>query len=133
MKIKSEQIKNIVKLQNEKNEFSGIIHIQKNKKTIFENGYGYANKSELIINKVDTKFGVASGGKFFTAIAICQLVEKGLLSFDSLLKDCIDIPFPKFDSSNTKHFSGKHSNLSHTFKNISGSGFDFSISSPHNI
>lgn len=39
---------------------------------------------------------------------------------------------PAYESSNTKHFLGEQPKLSDTFKNISGSGFDFSISSPHN-
>ena len=40
---------------------------------------GYANKSECINNTIQTRFGIASGCKIFTAIGICQLVEKGVI------------------------------------------------------
>lgn len=51
----------------------------------------------MIDNKTDTKFGIASGSKLFTAIGILQLIDKGVLSLDTHLKDCLDIPFPNFD------------------------------------
>ncbi|MCM3670697.1 serine hydrolase [Mesobacillus maritimus] len=42
---------------------------------------GYADRVEERKNQLDTKFGIASGSKIFTAVGICQLVEKGLLTF----------------------------------------------------
>ncbi|MFS0634905.1 serine hydrolase [Mesobacillus foraminis] len=86
-----------------KNDFSGAILI-KDKNTIFaEKSYGYANRSELIKNKIDTAFGIASGCKLFTSIAICQLAEKGKLSLETLLADCLNAPFPHFDKDITIH------------------------------
>ncbi|MGX4583833.1 serine hydrolase domain-containing protein [Paenibacillus chitinolyticus] len=64
---------------------------------------GYANRSEGSLNRVDTRFGIASGSKLFTAAAICQLVEKGLLSFDSKLRDCLPLEFKNFDQEITIH------------------------------
>lgn len=84
-------------------DFSGTVLVKNDKKTIVDKSYGYANRSEQIINSFDTRFGIASGCKLFTAIAICQFVEKGLLSFDTKLKDCLNVSFPYFDKDITIH------------------------------
>lgn len=90
------------------NNFSGTVLVKNDKKTLVEKSYGYANRSEQIINSLDTRFGIASGCKLFTAIAICQLVEEGLLSFDTKLKDCLNISFPYFDEDITIHHLLNH-------------------------
>ena len=65
--------------------------------------YGFANRSEQIENSIHTRYGIASGCKLFTAIAVCQLVEEGLLSFETKLIDCLNIQFPNFDKDITIH------------------------------
>ena len=70
---------------------------------------GYANQSECINNTIQTRFGIASGCKIFTAIGICQLVEKGFISFHTKLKDCLEIKFPNFDEDITIHQLLTHS------------------------
>lgn len=97
-------IEEIMKKHNEKLPFSGAVLVREiEKEMIFEESYGYANRSERIHNTVHTRFGIASGCKVFTAIAICQLVQDGVLTFHSYLKDCVDIPFPNFDPGITIH------------------------------
>ena len=86
-----------------KNNFSGTVIVRDGQKTLEEKSYGYANRSEEIINSLDTRFGIASGCKLFTAIGVCQLVAEGLLSFDTKLKDCLNISFPYFDKDITIH------------------------------
>ncbi len=95
--------------QNQQTPFSGVIFIREDKVTLLEQGYNLANKAEEIPNRSDTRFGIASGAKIFTAVAICQLVEKGLLSFDTRLSDCLNIPFPYFDRAITIHQLLTHS------------------------
>lgn len=51
------------------------------------------------MNNINTRFGIASGAKLLTSIAICKLVEQGKLKFDSLLKDYVD--FDNFDDNVT--------------------------------
>ncbi|WP_443146827.1 serine hydrolase domain-containing protein [Paenibacillus sp. OSY-SE] len=63
----------------------------------------YANRSEQSKNNTSTRYGIASGCKLFTGIAICQLVEGGKLSFDTKLKECLDVNFPNFDEGITIH------------------------------
>lgn len=95
-------INRITKTQ-EKVEFSGGILVKENNDNSVELSYGYANRSEQIENSIDTRFGIASGCKLFTSIAICQLVEAGKLSFESKLEDCLDVHFLNFDKDITIH------------------------------
>lgn len=101
-------IEDIINSHNEILPFSGAI-LARDKGTIFERGYGYANRSELTPNGPNTRFGIASGCKIFTSVAICKLVQDGVLSFDSYLKDCLNYSFPYFDSEITIHHLLTHS------------------------
>jgi len=109
MNINSLDIERIIEDINKIKAFSGVVLIQQNDKVVFQRAYGYANRSEEIANTMDTRFGIASGCKIFTAVAICQLVEKGLLSFDSLLKDCLNMSFNEFDPRISIHHLLTHS------------------------
>lgn len=95
--------------QNQLTPFSGVILVRENKQTVLARSYGLANKAESIHNKIDTRFGIASGAKILTAVAICQLVEQGFLSFDSYLKDCLKLPSASFDPAITIHHLLTHS------------------------
>jgi len=101
-------IEEIVKNHNVILPFSGAIFVR-DKEEIFEQGYGFANRSERIPNNSNTRFGIASGCKIFTSVAICQLVQDGVLSFDSYLKDCVDYYFPHFAPEITIHHLLTHS------------------------
>ncbi|WP_188388749.1 serine hydrolase domain-containing protein [Priestia taiwanensis] len=73
------------------------------KQVLMESAFGYADRANQRVNTVHTRFGIASGCKLFTAVAICQLVEKGVLSFDTRLEECLDIAFPHFHKDVTIH------------------------------
>ncbi|WP_291911057.1 serine hydrolase [Chitinophaga sp. CB10] len=60
--------------------FSGVVLIARNRKTVFNKAYGYANLSDSIPNRLNTRFNLASMGKMFTGMAIMQLVQAGKLS-----------------------------------------------------
>jgi len=75
--------------------FSGTFAAKRGEE-VFAGSDGFANRAEKINNTINTRYGIASGCKIFTSIAICQLVERGLLSFDSQLNDCLNIKFPHF-------------------------------------
>jgi len=85
------------------NSFSGTALVKDNEKILLDISFGYANRSERLKNLTSTRYGIASGCKLFTSISICQLVEKGLLSFDSTLSECLDINFPNWDEKITIH------------------------------
>ncbi|WFD09394.1 serine hydrolase domain-containing protein [Tepidibacter hydrothermalis] len=101
MKIESSEIKKIVRKTKEDRNFHGVVSVSQDNQMIFGKGYGYANRNQKNHNTLNTRFGIASGCKIFTAVGICQLVQKGLISFDTLLKDCLDIRFLNFDSNIT--------------------------------
>lgn len=86
-----------------KNNFSGTILVKEGREILAELSYGYANRSEQFKNNTSTRYGIASGCKLFTAIAICQLVEEGKLSLDSKLNECLDFYFPNFEDEISIH------------------------------
>jgi CubicO group peptidase (beta-lactamase class C family) len=83
--------------------FSGVVGVYECGYAIFEHAYGLANRSEALPNTLATRFGTASGSKTFTAVAICQLVARGVLAFDTPLAACTPVPFPSFDPGVTIH------------------------------
>lgn len=62
--------------------FTGVISVIKHGKTLFQNAYGEANLEFNIPNSLETKFTLASVSKQFTAFAILQLFDKGLIDLD---------------------------------------------------
>ncbi|WP_226579595.1 serine hydrolase domain-containing protein [Halobacillus litoralis] len=83
--------------------FTGSVEIKKKGQGVFSKGYGFRNRAEKLRNLPDTKFGIASGCKIFTAVAIAQLVEKGMFSFKTPIHNIIDIDFPHFSKEVTVH------------------------------
>lgn len=78
-------------------DFSGCILVTKNKKAIFEKSYGYADLSNKIYNKIDTKFATASAGKVFTTVGILQLIESRMLKFDDEIGELLDFDLKGID------------------------------------
>lgn len=78
-------------------DFSGCISVVKNGTVIFEKNYGYADLSNKIPNKLNTKFATASAGKVFVAVAILQLIESGKLRFDDNIRNLLDFDLKEID------------------------------------
>lgn len=76
--------------------FSGVVSIRQADRVLYERAAGYADRSNQIHNTVETRFGIASGTKFFTALAIGKLIAAQKLAFATKLKDCISLPFPRY-------------------------------------
>jgi CubicO group peptidase (beta-lactamase class C family) len=76
--------------------FSGVISIHHKNTVLYERAADYADRSNKIANTLATRFGIASGTKFFTALAIGKLIEAQKLSFSTKLKDCIALNFPRY-------------------------------------
>lgn len=67
--------------------FSGAVLLAKDGVLLFKKAYGLASKRYNIPNKTDTKFNLGSMNKMFTGVAIAQLAQQGLLSFnDPIIK-----------------------------------------------
>ncbi|WP_028545288.1 serine hydrolase domain-containing protein [Paenibacillus taiwanensis] len=104
---------NIIKLTTEMEEhyasFSGSILVHNGEQTVLQQAYGLTNRSEQLANQVDTRYGMASGCKIFTAVAICKLVELGMLTFETPLHTCLDISGTSWDKEITIHHLLTHS------------------------
>ena len=85
-------------------DFTGsILAEDRNGALLLNESFGFANRSEQIPNTPSTRFGIASGCKLFTAIAVLQLIEKGKVSLDTKIKDVLIYDFKHFDEDITIH------------------------------
>lgn len=105
----TDKINEITDKINSIENFSGAVLIKEKKDVILKKAYGFSDISNGIKNTINTRFGIASGAKILTGISICKLVDEGLISFDTLLKDCMDIDFPYFNDEVTIHQLLTHS------------------------
>lgn len=63
--------------------FSGVISIHRGEDDIFRGAFGYRNIAEKLPNAIQTRFGIASGTKLFTALGIGKLIDRGVLSLST--------------------------------------------------
>lgn len=73
-------------------QFSGNVLVVDNNKVVYEKSFGYADYSTRTPNTPTITFPIASISKIFTATAILQLKEKGLLK----ITDRVDKYLPAF-------------------------------------
>lgn len=67
----------------QRDDFSGAVLIAKHEQVIFQSACGEASKRYHVANNLDTRFNIASLGKMFTAVAIAQLAERGLIDYQA--------------------------------------------------
>jgi CubicO group peptidase (beta-lactamase class C family) len=65
--------------------FYGTIAIAHGGSVLYERAYGLSDAATNTPNTLSTRFGLASGSKMFTAVAIMQLIESGALRLDDPL------------------------------------------------
>lgn len=82
MKI-NKKINQIFQDLEEKDEFSGVALITKGETEIYSGAFGYASRTWKIKNDLDTRFDTASITKLFTTVAILQLIDQKLLTFET--------------------------------------------------
>ncbi len=91
----------------EKN-FSGVVTIKQDSTFLFNEAFGYMDRSNELSNNIETSFGIASGTKTFTALGVLKLIESKQLSLDSKIFDYIEKPFNSYDPSVTIHHLLSH-------------------------
>ncbi|MGB2696378.1 MAG: serine hydrolase [Candidatus Zixiibacteriota bacterium] len=74
--------------------FMGSVLVADKGEVVFSKGYGLANVEENIPNTPETRFGIGSISKQFTAMLVTQLIEKGKLRLDNIISDFVP-NFPK--------------------------------------
>ena len=70
-------------------DFSGVVAFEKEGFS-FAEAFGLRDRANRIANDVDTRFGIASGTKGFTALGIAKLIEDGRLGFEDRAAEVLE-------------------------------------------
>lgn len=76
--------------------FSGTVRVDVGD-DVLTRAYGLANRAASVPNTVDTRFGIASGTKGFTALAVVSLVADGTLALDTTARSLLGTDLPLID------------------------------------
>jgi CubicO group peptidase (beta-lactamase class C family) len=77
--------------------FSGVVRVDRDGELTFANAYGFAHRAFEIPNTVETRFGIASGAKGFTALTVMSLVEEGTLGLATTARSLLGDDLPLID------------------------------------
>lgn len=92
--------------------FSGVISIDVDGSPVLSRGYGLAERVLRIPNTPETRFGVASVSKAFTALVIVSLIEDGSLSRTSRVRPMLGLDLPEIhDDVTLEHLVGHTSGI----------------------
>jgi CubicO group peptidase (beta-lactamase class C family) len=81
--------------------FSGVVSIFRGEEELYGESFGYADIANKRKNNVKTRFAIASGTKFFTALGIGRLIDEGRLSLDTTVREIFHKDFTYIDSQAT--------------------------------
>jgi CubicO group peptidase (beta-lactamase class C family) len=76
---------------------SGVVAVDLDGEPVFSAAYGMADRAHAIPNAVDTRFGMASASKVFTAAAVMSLVDDGTLQLDTAVRGILNGDLPLID------------------------------------
>ena len=77
--------------------FSGVVRIDRGGELELARAYGLAHRAFEIPNEVDTRFGIASGAKAFTALVVVSLIEEGVLELSTTARSVLGEDLPLID------------------------------------
>lgn len=92
-------------------EFSGVVSVFRDASTVFSKAFGYRDVKNKLPNTTNTRFGIASGTKVFTALGIGVLIDQGLISLGTTIKE-IDQEYTGFID--------EHTTIQHLLTHTSG-------------
>ncbi len=69
--------------------FAGTVLVTRSGDVVFEACHGLANRADAIPIRPETRFGLASITKMFTAVTVASLVERGLMGFGDHVVDLV--------------------------------------------
>lgn len=81
--------------------FNGVISIEEHGKWVFKQAYGEADLANQRLNRLETKFSMASASKIFIAVAILQLIEGKFIKFESTIGELLPMNWHHIDKSIT--------------------------------
>jgi CubicO group peptidase (beta-lactamase class C family) len=81
--------------------FSGALRVDRGDRIEIAEAYGLAHRAHAIPNTVDTQFGIASGTKGLTALAVASLIEDGSLELTTTIRSVLGEDLPLIDGAAT--------------------------------
>ncbi|HZN70304.1 MAG TPA: serine hydrolase domain-containing protein, partial [Micromonosporaceae bacterium] len=92
--------------------FSGVVRVDRAGELAFAQAYGLAHRAYGIPNTIDTRFGMASGSKGMTALAVVSLVEQGALKMSTTARSVLGPDLPLIgDDVTVEHLLGHRSGI----------------------
>lgn len=85
----------------EETGFSGVVRVDVGDGIELAKAYGLANRSYKISNTLETQFGIASGTKSLTAVAVARLIEDGSLALTTTARSVLGEDLPLIDDAVT--------------------------------
>lgn len=81
MKIEQKnKLKDSIEKEAKNSDFSGVVSLSKGDLPIYSKSFGFRDQVNKIPNDMNTKMGIASGTKIFTALGIGKLIDSGKLT-----------------------------------------------------
>ena len=77
--------------------FSGVVRIDRGDELELARAYGLAHRGFEIPNELDTRFGLASAAKGFTALAVVSLIADGVLELSTSARSVLGSDLPLID------------------------------------
>lgn len=77
--------------------FSGVVRVDRGADCLLDLAFGLADRAHGVANTTATRFGMASGSKFFTALAILGLVGDGRLALDTTARSVLGADLTRLD------------------------------------
>jgi len=77
--------------------FSGVVRVDRSGNIELAKAYGLADRGHEISNTIDTQFGIASGMKGLTALAVVSLIEDGSLDLTTTARSVLGGDLPLID------------------------------------
>jgi CubicO group peptidase (beta-lactamase class C family) len=79
--------------------FAGVVRVDRGGEVLLERSHGLADRAHGVPVAADTRFGIASGSKAFTALVVLHLVETGALHLATTARSLLgpDLPLVAAD------------------------------------
>ena len=107
----SVEIRNAIDAVATEHAFSGVARVDTGDEVI-TSAAGLANRAAAIPNTVDTRFGIASGTKGFTALTVISLVADGTLTLQTTARSLLGPDLPLIgDDVTIEHLLGHRSGI----------------------
>ncbi|WP_326567110.1 serine hydrolase domain-containing protein [Amycolatopsis rhabdoformis] len=101
--------------------FSGVVSVSRGSESVLARAYGLAHRGYGVPNTVDTRFGIASATKGFTALVVVSLIVEGLLSLGTRVRSLLGSDLPLIDDAVTvEHLLAHRSGIGDYFSDDEG-------------